>query len=132
MPFATSLRGSVIYPAQVAAYTIVDLASIVTGKKKLTMKDLAGPVAIVGETGRAAKRGVGSFLVLLGTLSTFLGIFNLLPFPALDGGRLVFLAYEAVARRKPNAKIEAQIHAIGLAMLLMLIAVVTVFDIRGH
>ncbi|MGC4066199.1 MAG: site-2 protease family protein [Polyangiaceae bacterium] len=96
------------------------------------MRDSAGPVAIVGETGRAAKRGVGNFFTLLGTLSTFLGIFNLLPFPALDGGRLVFLAYEGIARRKPNAKIEAQIHAVGLAMLLLLIAVVTVFDIRGH
>ena len=132
MPILTAAKGSVIYPAQVAAYTILDLSHIATGKKKLSMKDLAGPVAIVGETGRAAKRGAGSFFVLLGTLSTFLGIFNLLPFPALDGGRLVFLGYEAVARRRPNAKIEAQIHAVGLAMLLLLIAVVTVFDIKGH
>jgi regulator of sigma E protease len=132
MPLMTALKGSVVYPAQVATYTLLDLGRIVTGKKKLTMRDLAGPVAIVGETGRAAKRGVGNFFTLLGTLSTFLGIFNLLPFPALDGGRLVFLAYEGIARRKPNAKIEAQIHAVGLAMLLLLIAVVTVFDIRGH
>lgn len=132
MPLWTAARGSIVYPAQFAAYTVVDLARIVTGKKKISMSDLAGPVGIVGETGKAAKRGAGSFLLLLGTLSTFLGVFNLLPFPGLDGGRLVFFAYEAIARRKPNAKIEAQIHAMGLAMLLLLIAVVTVFDIRGH
>jgi regulator of sigma E protease len=132
MPFMTALKGSVVYPAQVAMYTIVDLTNIATGKRKFSMKDLSGPVGIVKETGRAGKRGVGSFLVLLGTLSTFLGVFNLLPFPALDGGRLAFLGYEAVARRKPNAKIEAQIHAVGLVLLLTLIAVVTVFDIRGH
>jgi regulator of sigma E protease len=132
MPLGKALQGAVVYPAQVAAYTIVDLSKLVTGKKKLTMKELDGPIGIVRVTGQAASRGAGNFLVFLGILSTFLGIFNLLPFPALDGGRLVFLGYEAVARRKPNAKIEAQIHAVGLAMLLMLIAVVTVFDIRGH
>jgi regulator of sigma E protease len=132
MPLNMALKASMVYPAQLAAYTVLDLSQILTGKKKISMKDLAGPVAIVGETGKAAKRGVGNLLTLLGTLSTFLAVFNLLPFPALDGGRLVFLGYEGIARRKPNAKIEAQIHAVGLAMLLLLIAVVTVFDIRGH
>jgi regulator of sigma E protease len=54
-----------------------------------------------------------------------LGGFNLLPFPALDGGRLTFLAYEAVTRRKPNARVEANIHAFGLMLLIALITVVT-------
>jgi regulator of sigma E protease len=123
---------SIVVPAQIAAGIVVDLARTVTGRKKLSMKDLAGPVAIVGETGKAAKRGAVDLLFLMGLISTYLGIFNLLPIPALDGGRLAFLGYEAVARRRPNAKVEAQIHAVGLAMLLVLIAVVTVFDIRGH
>ena len=52
-------------------------------------------------------------------------------FPALDGGRLLFLSYEAVTRRRPNARIEAHIHALGLLMLLTLIAVVSVFDITA-
>jgi len=132
MTLGQSLERSIVAPAQIATFIIMDLAKTVTGRKKLSMKDLAGPVGIVGETGKAAKRGVVDFLSLLGLLSTYLGIFNLLPIPALDGGRLVFLGYEAVARRRPNAKVEAQIHAVGLAMLLLLIAVVTVFDIRGH
>lgn len=132
MTLGQSAKKSVVFPAQIAAIIVVDLAKTVTGRKKLSMKDLAGPVAIVGETGKAAKRGIVDLLSLLGLISTYLGIFNLLPFPALDGGRLVFLGYEAVARRRPNAKVEAQIHAVGLAMLLLLIAVVTVFDIRGH
>jgi regulator of sigma E protease len=54
----------------------------------------------------------------------------MLPVPALDGGRLMFLGYEAVARRKPNAKVEAQIHALGLLMFLALMAVVTVNDLQ--
>ncbi|HMA97254.1 MAG TPA: RIP metalloprotease RseP [Polyangiaceae bacterium] len=132
MTLGQSLERSIVAPAQIATFIIMDLTKTITGRKKLSMKDLAGPVGIVGETGKAAKRGVVDFLSLLGLLSTYLGIFNLLPIPALDGGRLVFLGYEAVARRRPNAKVEAQIHAVGLAMLLLLIAVVTVFDIRGH
>ena len=47
-------------------------------------------------------------------LSAYLGGFNLLPVPALDGGRLIFLFFEAVSRRKPDAKIEARVHALGL------------------
>ena len=66
---------------------------------------------------------------LLGILSAYLGAFNLLPFPALDGGRLAFLGYEAVTRQRPNAQVEAKVHFLGLIMLLTLIAVVTVFDV---
>ena len=62
-------------------------------------------------------------------LSAYLGAFNLLPFPALDGGRLLFLGAEAVSRRKPDAKLEARVHAIGLLMLLTLIAFVTYADV---
>jgi regulator of sigma E protease len=132
MTLGQSVKKSIVFPAQIAAAIVVDLSKTITGQKKLSMKDLAGPVAIVGETGKAAKRGIVDLLSLLGLISTYLGIFNLLPIPALDGGRLVFLGYEAVARRRPNAKVEAQIHAVGLALMLLLIAVVTVFDIRGH
>jgi regulator of sigma E protease len=132
LSIAEATKKSVVVPALIAAAIVVDLSKTVTGRKKLSMKDLAGPVAIVGETGKAAKSGIVDLMWLLGLISTYLGIFNLLPIPALDGGRLVFLGYEAVARRRPNARIEAQIHAVGLAMLLLLIAVVTVFDIRGH
>ena len=58
-------------------------------------------------------------------MSAYLGGFNLLPFPALDGARLGFLSYEAVTRRKPDAKVEAQVHFVGLLMLLALLFVVS-------
>jgi regulator of sigma E protease len=107
---------------------VVTFARILTGKEK---PQLAGPVGIVKETSRAAEQGTAVFLSLLGALSAYLGAFNLLPFPALDGGRLAFLTYEAVTRQRPNAQVEAKVHFLGLLMLLALIAVVTVFDVAN-
>ena len=70
------------------------------------------------------------YLEFLGMLSAYLGGFNLLPLPALDGGRLVFLAYEAITRRRANTRVEAHIHMVGLVMLVALLVVVTFFDVR--
>ncbi len=128
MGFKEAAVESAIYPAKVVQALVVGLARIVTGKDK---PEVTGPVGIVRETSRAAERGPADYLWLLGLLSAYLGGFNLLPFPALDGGRLMFLGYEAVTRRRPNARVEAHVHAVGLLMLLALIAVVSVFDIRG-
>jgi regulator of sigma E protease len=120
---------SVIHPAKVVEALVVGLGRMITGREK---PEVSGPVGIVKETSRAAEQGPAEYLFLLGLLSAYLGGFNLLPFPALDGGRLMFLSYEAVTRRRPNARIEAHVHAVGLLMLLALIAVVSVFDIRGR
>jgi regulator of sigma E protease len=120
---------SVVFPAKVVEALVIGLARIVTGKEKA---QLTGPVGIVKETSRAVERSWGDYLYLLGLLSAYLGGFNLVPFPALDGGRLMFLGYEAVTRRRPDARVEASVHAVGLFMLLALILVVSVFDIRGN
>jgi regulator of sigma E protease len=131
VPMATkeAATRSVIEPARVVQMLVVSLARIITGKDK---PQLTGPVGIVREVGKAAERSWAEYLYLLGLLSAYLGGFNLVPFPALDGGRLMFLGYEAVTRRRPNARVEAHVHAVGLLMLLALIAVVSVFDIRGN
>jgi regulator of sigma E protease len=120
---------SIARPADVVYRLVVGLGRIITGKEKAS---LTGPVGISKEIGKAAHRGLDDYLNILGMLSAYLGGFNLLPIPALDGGRLMFLVYEGVARRKPNARIEAHIHAIGLLMFLALMVVVSVFDIRGE
>lgn len=112
-------------PAVVVYELVAGLGRILTFQQK---PNLMGPVGIVNETGKAAQAGAGWYLLFLGMLSAYFGGFNLVPFPALDGGRLLFLGYEAVTRRRPNARVEAHIHAVGLLMLLTLIAVVTVFD----
>src|SRR5450432_257100 len=117
-----ALSASVQMPFKVVEDLVLGLSRIITGKEK---PDFKGPVGIVKETSKAAERSTPDFLWFLAALSAYLGGFNLLPFPALDGGRLAFLAYEAVTRRKPNARVEANIHAFGLMLLIALITVVT-------
>ncbi len=117
---------SLTEPPKVVYNLVKGLARMVAGKEK---PELSGPVGIVKETSAAAKIGAHAYLKLLGALSAYLGGFNLLPFPALDGGRLLFLMFEAVSRRRADSKIEAKVHAIGLLMFLTLIAVVTYTEI---
>ena len=123
----TAAVKSLIAPAIVVERLVVTLARVVTQREK---PDFAGPVGIAKIAGGAAERGMDEYLEFLASLSAYLGGFNLLPLPALDGGRLAFLAYEAVTRRRANARVEAGIHFVGLVMLLTLLAVVTVFDFR--
>jgi regulator of sigma E protease len=117
---------SVIAPPLFVYENAVAIGRVISGKEKLQVN---GPVGIVKETAKQAKIGAGVLLQFLGMLSAYLGAFNLLPFPALDGGRLIFLVAEAVSRRKADAKIEARVHAVGLLMLLTLIAFVTYADV---
>ena len=123
---AEASKECIIGPPLVVYGTVVGIVHVITGKEKLQVN---GPVGIVKETAHQAETGPGRLLQFLGVLSAYLGAFNLLPFPALDGGRLLFLGAEAVSRRKPDAKIEARVHAIGLLMLLTLIAFVTYADV---
>lgn len=91
--------------------------------------DIAGPVGIFQITGQAAKAGGLAIVEFLGILSVNLAIINILPLPALDGGRLIFLGYELLARKKANPKIEAVVNNIGMVFLLSLMVLITINDI---
>ncbi|APS00704.1 M50 family metallopeptidase [Pajaroellobacter abortibovis] len=121
-----ALKISLIEPPRVVYGLVEGLVHIVTGKEKA---ELSGPVGIVREAAHAVRVGVGDTFKLLGIISAYLGGFNLLPIPALDGGRLLFLIFEAVARRKTNSKVEAHVHALGLVMMLALVVLVTWVEI---
>jgi regulator of sigma E protease len=118
---------SLVMPYVVVKGTMIQLGRILTFKES---PDFGGPVRIVNETSKAASEGWLPYVWFLGILSAYLGGFNALPFPALDGGRLAFLGYEAITRRKPNTRVEFMVHALGFAMLLTLIAVVTFSDTK--
>jgi regulator of sigma E protease len=124
--FGEAVQLSVIVPPVFVYENLRQIGRVLAGKDKLAV---SGPVGIVKDTAKQARTGPGLLLQFLGLLSASLGAFNLLPFPALDGGRLLFLGIEAVSRRRPDAKIEARVHAIGLLMLLTLIACVTYADV---
>lgn len=130
IPMSASAAGwrAIKEPPMVVENLVIGLSQYITGKAD---GELAGPAGIVKEVGKAAKSGWTDLLYFLGMLSAYLGAFNLIPFPALDGGRLMFLGYEATTRRRPNATIEAHIHAIGLVMMLGLMLYVTVANDFG-
>lgn len=122
MPPGEAVEQAIVQPAVIVGLTVVSIAKMIRGEQE---GQLTGPIGIMRETKRAAERGLPVYLSIVGFLSTSVGFFNMLPFPALDGGRLMFLTYEAITRRRPNQKIEAQIHALGMLMLLALLLVVS-------
>lgn len=110
---------------------ILGLFSIFTSLfKGQVPQDISGPVGVFAVTSEVAKEGILSLLNLLGIISVNLAIINILPFPALDGGRLLFIFIEKVIGRKIIPKVEAVIHTIGMIILLGLILAITIHDIR--
>lgn len=95
----------------------------------VSIDDLAGPVGVISEIGNAARMGIMNVLLLLGFISVNLGFFNLLPIPALDGSRLVFLFIELLRGKPINPEKENLIHLVGLIFLLGLMLVVTYKDL---
>lgn len=92
--------------------------------------EVAGPLGIAQVTGEAVKFGAKAILQLIGLLSLNLAVINILPFPALDGGRLLFVGIEAVTGKRVKPHWEKWTHQIGMAVLLALIILVTINDIR--
>lgn len=92
------------------------------------VKSVAGPVGIMSLIGQSAQSGWYSLLQIVILINVFIGVFNLLPVPALDGGRLVFVALNGIGIRIPEQR-EALIHLVGFMMLIGLIIVITFTDI---
>jgi len=93
-------------------------------------QDVGGPIVIFQVTSQVAKTGIVNTLQLLGILSINLAIINILPIPALDGGRLVFIIYELVTGRRPKPEIENWVNSVGFSLLILLIIVISVNDLN--
>lgn len=113
-------------PLLLSQKQLVGLYLLITGQLDA---EVQGPVGIVKGIATSIERGFIPFVTMVAMISTLLGLFNLLPLPALDGGRLSFLAYEAVARRRAKPRVEEMVHGYGMLALLSLIAVVTVREL---
>lgn len=92
-------------------------------------EEISGPVGIAVMTGQVARMGFVYVLQFVAVLSINLAIINLFPLPALDGGRLLFLAIEKIRGKKVNRKIENTIHMIGFILLILLMLVITFRDV---
>ena len=95
----------------------------------LSIKSLSGPVGIYTVVGASRKSGIQSVLFLIAYLSMNLGLMNILPIPALDGGHVLFLVIEKITGKKINAEIESKITAVFFFLLIALMIYVTIFDI---
>jgi len=123
-----SAKLSVVLPYQMTMAQLNGLAEMV---KRRSAEGIGGPVMMGKMVAEAAQAGLPAFLWILMFISVALGMFNLLPFPALDGGRLIFLGYEAITRRRVNERFEMLVHTFGIVFLLGVMILVTYRDIFG-
>jgi regulator of sigma E protease len=126
-PIGPALKEAVVMPYVVSAMLLDNIVGMIRGTVK---GGLTGPVGIAREMASAAKQGLLKFLELIILLSCALAVFNLLPFPALDGGRVLFLGIATATRREINPKVETTVHMVGMGLLLLLLLFVTFNDIK--
>jgi regulator of sigma E protease len=127
IPTSQAVREALTMPVVVTKQILKGFSDMIVGKQAA---DLKGPVGIAQHMAKAAEQGANSFLQIMMLLSIYLGIFNLLPLPALDGGRVLFLAINALPIKQVSAKTEAAVHMVGLLLLLGVFVLVTFNDIK--
>lgn len=103
------------------------LFDLITGR--YGMEAVSGPVGVTKALGEAAEQGAPDLIYLAVVISMNLGVMNLLPLPALDGGRLVFQLVELIRRKPVRAEVEGLVHFAGLVLLMILMVVVAVKDV---
>jgi len=132
LPFGRALIAGLVRTTQ-EAVTIVDrlgaLIRSIGGSDSSLIKSVVGPVGLVGVVGDAAQNGWGYIIGLTAIISINLAVINLVPVPALDGGRLLLLGVEAILRRPAPRGVVSLLNAFGIACIALLMIVVTYNDI---
>ena len=127
--FGTVMGYSFAKAALIVRMCWESLFDLITGR--YTLAAVSGPVGISEAIGDAAKAGFANLLYITALISINLGVMNLLPIPALDGGRMVTILVEMITKKKLPTKVEGMINAIGLIALLALSAIIMVKDVVG-
>lgn len=131
-PLEKDFFGSFVYGAEQTIFWFKEifrlLGMLVTGQ--FTLDALSGPVGIYKTTEEVAKYGFFTLMSWAGMLSINLGIMNLLPLPALDGGRLMFFIVEALRGKPVDRQKEGMVHFVGIMLLMLLMIMVTWNDIQ--
>ena len=123
----SSIKYSVIKFGAVIDSMAVVIINLFTGN--LSLSALSGPVGIYGVVGASLSSGIQSVIYLIAFLSINLGFINILPFPAFDGGRILFLIIEKIKGKPVNSKVENMFHTIGFILLMILMIYITLQDI---
>jgi regulator of sigma E protease len=118
---------SFTFTVSVVKIVWLSLVDLITGK--IGFNQLSGPVGVTTAIGQAAGIGLQSLLLLVVFITVNLGVVNLLPLPALDGGRLIFLIIEAIRRKPVDPKYEGYVHFAGFVLLILLMVVITFNDV---
>ncbi len=121
------LTGSTLGAIFAGFYDLI--RDLITGKGAGSV--VSGPVGVAVMTGEVARLGLSYLIQFVAILSLNLAVLNILPIPALDGGRLLFVVLATVFRRPVRARIEEIAHVVGFAALLLLVVVITIKDISG-
>ncbi len=131
-PWYTAPYYGLIEATTMTKTILVELLKIpfqfITSQK--TDVEFSGPIGIARIVGEARKYGINALLEITALLSLNLAVINILPFPALDGGRMVFVLYEWITKKRPNQNLEKYLNLAGIIILLSLSALITVIDIQ--
>ncbi len=131
MNFSGAVKPSVYETGAMIKQTVGGYATAIKSifHTSATPVELTGPIGIAVYTGKIARMGIVYLLQFMALISVNLAVLNIIPFPALDGGRLLFVLIEAVFRKPLPRKIEQAVNALGFALLLLLMIYVTTKDI---
>jgi regulator of sigma E protease len=116
-----------LYPFDQTHGVLSGLGQLFSGR--VSVKQVGGPLEIVRQLKISFEESFALALIFLAMLNVYLGLFNLFPIPALDGGRLVFLSYTILTGRSVNQRVENAIHTVGFVLLLGLILLITYGDV---
>ncbi len=130
-PFGVAIRNATISTYNSFALVGSGLGIIISQSFRgdLDLNQITGPVGLVGVVGETSKNGLGALLSLAAFISVNLAVINLIPIPALDGGRLVVVGLEALMRRKAPMLAVRLLNTVGIAAIILLMVVVTYNDV---